>query len=74
MRLKVLMLTAALITACAEARYHQEGKSLGQTERDSFVCENDILKEYQGLRNLNDKEIQTLMDRCMQAKGYRTKT
>lgn len=74
MRFMTFMLVFALCAGCAEARYRQEGKSVKQTEQDTYVCEDTILKEYKGLRNLNDKEIQTLMDRCMQAKGYRTKT
>ena len=72
MRLMLVMFTMLVLMACTEARYLKEGKTLKQAEQDLFACENQILVENKGSRNLSDKQIDRLMGECMKSKGYTT--
>jgi len=68
------LLLILTLCACAEVNYSQEGKSVRDTERDWFNCEDKVLKEHQGLTHLSAKEKEALMNDCMKEKGYRVKT
>jgi len=60
------------LTGCAaELRWEQEGKTAAQEEEDYFVCEDTLLREYDNFIGLTGKEIDNLMDKCMESKGYR---
>ena len=69
----IWLLLLFLATGCAEVKYHQDGKSIKETEQDYFACEDKILKEHEGLRKETAKEKQTLLDECMKERGYQYK-
>ena len=73
MRFMIALIAIVLLGGCAETRYAQEGKTVRDAEQDVFACEDKVLAENQGLRNLNEREKQDLMDECMKSKGYSTK-
>lgn len=71
MRWMAYLFVVVSLVGCAESRYAQEGKKAMEAEQDTFQCEDKILAEHQGLRNMSATEKQQLMDDCMRAKGYR---
>lgn len=70
---RLCFLLLLMVPGCALTNYQQEGKSARATEQDVITCEDKVLKEHPGLRDVTTKEREALMDDCMQEKGYQLK-
>jgi len=68
-----LLAMLLLLSGCAETQYEKGGKSVRETEKDLWACEEKILADHHGLRNETAQQKQAYLDECMRDKGYRLK-
>lgn len=65
----VLVLFGLLLTACAEGRWEQAGKSEAQTQEDWDICKREVLSGQEHAKETLAGGIN--LSGCMQSKGYR---
>lgn len=65
----VLLLISLLLTACAEGRWEQTGKSEAQSREDWEVCKREVLSGQEHAKATMAGGIN--LSGCMQSKGYR---
>ncbi len=65
----VVLLIALLLTACAEGRWEQAGKSEAQTQEDWDICKQEVLSGQEHAKETLAGGIN--LSGCMQSKGYR---
>lgn len=64
-----VLLIALLVTACAEGRWGQAGKSEAQSREDWETCKREVLSGHEHAKETMAGGIN--LSGCMQSKGYR---